>query len=97
MYTATITKSGQVTLPKELRDFLGVKLGGKITFDKVKDGLAIRRKLTKDEFFREMDKNLSPETKKIIKGSVKKSVNEMIDEYLRSPKGQEEMRRKYAI
>ncbi len=97
MYTATITKSGQVTLPKELRDFLGVKVGDSVTFDKVKDGVAIRRKLTKKEFFEEMDKNLSPETKKIIKKRTGKTVSEMIDEYLRSPKGQEEMRRNYAV
>ena len=97
MYTVTITKSGQVTLPKELRDFLGVKVGSKIVFDKVEDGVTIRRKLTKDEFFAELDKNMNEKTRKIIKKKEQKTVREMIDEYLRSPEGQEEMRRKYAI
>ena len=43
MYSAVITKSGQVTLPKELRDFLGVKPGERIVFRKLKDDVAIRR------------------------------------------------------
>jgi len=97
MYTVTITKSGQVTLPKELRDFLGVKIGSKIILDKIKDGVAIRRKLTEKEFFAELDKNISPKTKKIIQKNAGKTVNEMINEYQNSSKGQKEMRRKYAI
>ena len=97
MYTVTITKSGQVTLPKELRDFLGVEVGGKITFDKVKDGVTIRRKLTEEEFFAEMDKNISAKTRRMIKKNAGKTVSELKDEYLRSPAGQREMRRKYAV
>ena len=50
MYTVTITKSGQITLPKELRDFLGVELGGRVTFHKTKNGVNIERKMTDEEF-----------------------------------------------
>lgn len=97
MYTVTITKSGQITLPKELREFLGVKLGGKVTFRKDKNGVNIRRKLEKDAFFAELDKNINPKTRKIIKKSAGKSVSEMVEEYRRSPRGQKEMEEKYAI
>ena len=50
MYTMTITKSGQVTLPKELRDFLGVKIGSKITFRKTQNEVYITKRLSDDEF-----------------------------------------------
>ena len=55
MYTMTITKSGQVTIPKELRDFLGVKLGGKITFKKNQNEVYITRRLSDEEFLNRLD------------------------------------------
>lgn len=97
MYTVTITKSGQVTLPKELRDFLGVKPGQQITFDKEKNGVSIHRKLNRDEFFAELDKNISAKTRRLAKKNAGKTVAEMKDEYLRSPAGQRETRMKYAF
>lgn len=56
MYTVTITKSGQITLPKELREFLGVKLGGKVTFNKTRDGVSIARRMSDEEFLRQIDR-----------------------------------------
>lgn len=97
MYSAVITKSGQVTLPKELRDFLGVKPGEKITFNKDATGITIRRRLTDEEFTQALDANISPKTRKLIKKHAGKTVNELMTEYMQSPKGQKEMRRKYAI
>ena len=97
MYSAVITKSGQVTLPKELREFLGVELGDKIIMEKNEGNVLIHRKLSKEEFFAELDKNISPKTRKAIKKNSGKMVSEMISEYMRSPKGQKEMRMKYAI
>ena len=55
MYSATITKSGQVTLPKELRDFLGVKPGGRVTFRKGRDEVSIMRKMSDEEFLAGLD------------------------------------------
>ena len=55
MYTMTITKSGQVTLPKELRDFLGVKTGGKITFKKGQNEVYISRRLSDEEFLAHLE------------------------------------------
>ena len=54
MYTAVITKSGQVTLPKELREFLGFELGEKIVFKKTRSGVKIERRLTDKEFLDEI-------------------------------------------
>lgn len=38
MATATITSKGQVTLPKEVRDSLGVSAGDRINFVRAPDG-----------------------------------------------------------
>ena len=56
MYTVTISKSGQITLPKELREFLGVKIGERITFRKKRDEVSIARKLSDKEFLEQIDK-----------------------------------------
>lgn len=37
---ATLTSKGQVTLPKEIRDKLGLKAGSKIDFELLSDGTA---------------------------------------------------------
>ena len=34
----TITTKGQVTIPKAVRDFLGLKAGSKVSFNRTKDG-----------------------------------------------------------
>lgn len=34
----TLTTKGQVTIPKAVRDFLGLKAGSKVSFHRTKDG-----------------------------------------------------------
>ena len=97
MYSALITKSGQVTLPKELRDFLGVKPGEKIIFDTDDKGVYIKRKLSFEEYTEALNKNLSRKTKKIIKESAGMSVNEMLIAYAKSPRGRKELKKRYGI
>lgn len=55
MYSAVITQSGQVTLPKELREFLGVKPGERVIFNIDKKSVTIKTKPTMEEFFAELD------------------------------------------
>lgn len=38
---ATITSKGQITLPKPIRQLLGVDAGGKVAFDLLEDGRVI--------------------------------------------------------
>ena len=40
---ATLTKTGQITIPKWVREYLGVKPGQAIIFRKEKDGMKIMR------------------------------------------------------
>jgi AbrB family looped-hinge helix DNA binding protein len=41
MIKSTITSKGQITVPKEIRDFLGVGDSDKLTFTPVEDGKVI--------------------------------------------------------
>jgi len=40
-YEATVTSKGQVTIPKEIRDHLGVRAGGKLRFTSDADGRVV--------------------------------------------------------
>ena len=52
MATATITSKGQVTIPKKIRDKLGLKPGDTLNFD-IKDSrtISVTRKKSIDEAF----------------------------------------------
>lgn len=38
-----VTEKGQVTIPKELRDALGIGAGTEVEFEQVADGLLVRK------------------------------------------------------
>ncbi len=41
VYKSTVTSKGQVTIPKAIRDVIGVTKGGKIIFRKRYDGIVV--------------------------------------------------------
>lgn len=41
--TMRVTTKGQVTIPKELRDALGIGAGSEVTFERRKDTIVIRK------------------------------------------------------
>ena len=45
--TVTVTSKGQVTIPKQVRDRLGIKPGSKVDFEVAEDGRAFLRKVGK--------------------------------------------------
>ncbi|MDP3210654.1 type II toxin-antitoxin system PrlF family antitoxin [Methylotenera sp.] len=47
MFEATMTSKGQTTIPKDIRDVLGIKSGDRITFTQMSDGTVIMRAKTK--------------------------------------------------
>ncbi|ASJ17180.1 AbrB family transcriptional regulator [Thermococcus chitonophagus] len=48
---ATVTKKYQVTIPKEVREALGIKAGDEVVFVKTKEGYVIKRL---EDFVKEM-------------------------------------------
>ncbi len=41
--TTTVTSKGQVTVPKSIRDYLGLKAGSAVTFERRPDGEIVLR------------------------------------------------------
>lgn len=97
MYTASLTKTGQATIPKVVRDILGITPGEdtKITYTTHKDGsVTIAKEMTDEEAFAYLDSLKSEKTKKIIARSAGKTVREMIDEWESSPEGQKYLKKR---
>ncbi len=44
---ATVTSKGQVTLPRAVRDALGLKPGSQVDFEIKPDGVRLRRRVTR--------------------------------------------------
>ena len=44
-----LTSKGQVTIPQEIREKLGLQPGTEVVFDVIEDGVRIRRATTQDE------------------------------------------------
>lgn len=53
-YAATITKTGQITVPKWVREALGVKSGDRVIFRKEKQAVMIERERTTSELAEEI-------------------------------------------
>lgn len=97
-YSAAMTSTGQVTLPKELRVFLGVDGAKRITFIKRKDSVAIKRKMSDEELFKFFDSNISRKTRKIIEEDRKKgitTVRQMREEIAKSPAEKKRLQEEY--
>jgi AbrB family looped-hinge helix DNA binding protein len=43
-YTSTVSEKGQVTLPKALRDALGIRTGERIEFTLERDGIKVKKR-----------------------------------------------------
>ena len=43
--TTTVTRKGQVTIPKPIRDRLGIRPGSRVEFELTEDGRAVLRKV----------------------------------------------------
>ncbi|MBR2836867.1 AbrB/MazE/SpoVT family DNA-binding domain-containing protein [Candidatus Saccharibacteria bacterium] len=100
-YTVAITKSGQMTLPKALREFLGVEGARTVQLNRRGDEVVIQRKLSYDELRAEMDKHISPKAKKILAEEAinggRPPVREIMKEIAERPAMQKQWRRKYGF
>ena len=97
-YTVAITKTGQMTLPKALREFLGVDGDKRITLNRRKDGVVIERKMTKDEYYHKVDNNINANTRRILEqeaDSGRPPVRDMMREIANSAETQAGWKAKY--
>lgn len=47
-----VTRKGQVTIPKEIREELGIQPGDEVTFTETEAGVVIRKEVPEDRFER---------------------------------------------
>lgn len=107
-YAVAINSSGQATIPKAVRDLLGVVPGeNRLTFDIV-DGKVIlgkepsRRELLEASLERiwarnEAEMRKHPEIREAIERHKNMTYEEIMDEYYESPEGKKEIKEKYGI
>lgn len=102
-YTTTITKSGQITLVKPLRDALQVKPGEKLRLehDSTTGDTIIHRPASDfDEFVAGLEKvqsSLSPESRRRMKAIAGKTASQIKKEWATSPEGRAYYRKKYHL
>ena len=73
-YAVALTSSGQMTLPKSLRVFLGVDGAKTVHLIKRGDEVVIQKKMSKEELFGFFDANISERTRKIIESDREKGI-----------------------
>lgn len=68
IYATTITKSGQITLPKRARELMNVDLGGRVIVDvDKKTGRAtLAREQTDEEFYEYLDSFTTPKAERTL-------------------------------
>ena len=79
-YTLTLNSRGQVTIPKALREFLGVKPGSKVQIRAKDNQVTIQKTLDFDEMMDNLAAlraTFSDETKAAIKRNAGKTVREL--------------------
>lgn len=62
-YGATLTRTGQITVPKSVREWLGLKPGQRVMFRKKKGSIVIEREKTAAEIAEEIDKLIPDEVR----------------------------------
>ncbi len=95
-YAMTLSSQGQITLPKSLRDAIGLKLKEKIRISQTADGQVVLErepglKERMDAFYTWVEAQMTPEMRAAREENKGKTVHQMMDEYWASPKGQAEL------
>ncbi|MDR2336511.1 MAG: type II toxin-antitoxin system PrlF family antitoxin [Candidatus Nomurabacteria bacterium] len=96
-YIATISSKGQITLPKPVRDLLAVEAGDKIEMEiEQKTGkVKLERALTLKERFKKLHLSFSPEIRANIQKYKGMTINEIKEDYAKTPEWHKEMEEKY--
>ena len=91
MYTTTINQNGLILLNKAAREALGVKLGDRVTINISKESATVKRELTDDEFFAQMDAKKSSRTKSKIRQYAGKTADELFEIAMQKAKYRDDM------
>lgn len=98
VYAATLTRAGQITVPKPVREALGAEPGQKIIFNVKKKSVSVERQKTAAEIAEEIDKLIPDDARAHhMKNYAGMTSVEMQEKWLETPDAakyfQEEMER----
>lgn len=96
-YTVAINSSGQITLPKAIRDILGVKIGDRVKFDVAKNKVEVSRAKDIYEVLAEIDARRTPAQKARIEENAGKTVREFREEWENSEEATNYYEEKYGV
>ena len=100
IYTSTVTKTGQVFLPKAVRLALGLEPGSRVSINLKKDTIAIERKKTLEYVENTLEKlraSLPESAKEKIRQNRGKTAGEIREEWLKSEESTKYYGEKYGI
>lgn len=84
IYSATLTKTGQITIPKSVREMLGVKPGQKVIFEQKRDAVTIEKSKTVEEISAEIHALVPDYVKEKARKNAGKTTGQMREEWLKS-------------
>lgn len=92
-YTMSVTSAGQVTIPKNMREALGIT--DSVEVEMKGDKVIMTRTKTLRERMAEIQATFTPEMKKRIRENAGKTANQLRRELEATPEGKEYARRVY--
>ena len=96
-YTVAVTKTGQMTLPKAVREMLGITTRAVVKVNKDKKAVSVYRVPTLEERLDELHKSLDFGTKRALKKMAGKTASELRAEWDDSPEGKAYYKEKYGL
>ena len=94
-YVVALTSTGQMTLPKELREFLGLEGEKRVVLKKEGRKVVIERKQTKDEYYKDVSQHLSAKAKQILEEEQKNGGRPPIRDIMREIYNSPEMKQRW--
>lgn len=99
IYTVAISSAGQLTIPKELREFLGITdKVRKVRLEKGRNGVDIKRRLSHAELRQLLDSHISDRAREVMaqdRGRGVVTVGQIKKEMAKDPKVQARWKEKY--
>lgn len=74
--TTRITRKGQVTIPKELREEFGLKVGDELLWEKTEDGIRVRKATRSTGRGMLVDDDVSEETREEMAEAMEAEIRE---------------------
>ena len=89
VYSATLTRTGQITIPKPVREALGVEPGQRIVFNIKKKSANIERQKPLEEITKEIHALVPDYVRENFKKNAGKTAGEIREEWLKSDEARE--------